>query len=182
MEGRPRPTPPSAPWGCPHPPGKGCPVPGGATYLFGCISRCHRAPPGIPQTPGHLAPGPGRPRWPRRGQHPAARRSPGSRGSRGEGTASPGPPESTSRPGVARQPPSSQERPPRTGVADGRGRSGAPAGGGRRGGGGGTGVPREWPGSSAKWMVRALPPRTGKQPVLITFSYLDGAPSAPNCY
>lgn len=60
------------------------------------------------------------------------------------------------------------------------GRSGAPAGGGRRGGGGGTGVPREWPGSSAKWMVRALPPRTEKQPVLITFSYLDGAPR-PQC-
>lgn len=96
-------------WGLPLPREKRPALPRYATYLFCCISRCHRASPGTPQTPGHLPPGPGCPQWLRRARHPPARMSPGSCGNRGEGRFSSGPPSSTSYLEAAPQPPSSQE-------------------------------------------------------------------------
>ena len=99
----------SALWGLPIPREKRSALPRYATYLFCCISRCHRASPGTPQTPGHLPPGPGCPQWLRRARHPPARTSPGNSGSRGEGRFSSGPPSSTSYLEAAPQPPSSQE-------------------------------------------------------------------------
>lgn len=99
---------PSAVCGLPPPTEKGPPRPG-EPYQFCCMSACGRASPRTLRTPGPRPPGPGPPRWLRRARRPPGHRSPGSRGSRGEGRASPGPAGSTSWPGVALQPPSSQE-------------------------------------------------------------------------
>lgn len=127
-------------WGLPLPREKRPALPRYATYLFCCISRCHRASPGTPQTPGHLPPGPGCPQWLRRARHPPARTSPGSSGSRGEGRFSSGRPSSTSYLEAAPQPPSTQEW---------AGQELLEEGGAQRSRQGGGGVPREWPGSSS---------------------------------